>query len=197
VCQEILLKFDAYRREGDSIMLAVTRIGEETKLAPRTVHALLQRLQPTTDIAKMYLKAKAFRLAKRLVNKASPAEAIDILERPGMNVLEPTKKVEGGGGGFFLSVQTDTCGAVKVGVATGQAMPQLPATTPDFNPYDGLSKETFDEVTTPGDAGPRRLTSHRQALTDGEAESKNRTLEAARAKLQAARAAAEAIDTKD
>lgn len=199
VCQEILLKFDAYRREGQSIMGAITQISEENKLAPKTIHALLKRLQPTTDLAKMYLKAKAYRMARRLARKASPAEIIDILERPGINVLEPAKKMESGGGGFFLSVQTDSCGAVKMGIASGQAVAALaPTVTPDFNPFVGLSQEDFDEEPTPRDAGPRiEPPNQRQALAIRQAESQNRTLEEARAKLAQARAATHALSSQE
>lgn len=98
IVQEILIRFDRHRRDGMAIMQACTQISldiEEVKMPPHTVWAVLQRLRPTTDLAKMYLKAKAYRLVKRVVNKASPAEALDILSRPGMGVIEAAVRNEG------------------------------------------------------------------------------------------------------
>jgi hypothetical protein len=144
--QEILLRFDALRRTNvedkrtgrqrpKSMMECYEDIGQEMDLKPDSVAHIIRRLQPTTDIGKMYLKAQALKMAHRIVRRGSVAEVIDVLSRPGIDVLQPSKRVEGnGGGGFFLSVTADSCGAVKVGVATGVGSPALPPAE-DFNPF--------------------------------------------------------------
>lgn len=198
--QRILLGFDQYRREEHGIMLACTMISEDLgrdgySLAPKAVWNLLQRLRPTTDIAKMYLKARAYKLARRIVRKANVSEAIDLLSRPDMGVIAPKLASDNAvGGGFFLSVEMDTCGAVKIG-AGAQVVGQLASSLdslrsptdsgtkqlPMFDPYIGVVEEGWHEPDT-----PRAVT---RVL--GRGESAQSALDTARAKIKAARAAAE------
>jgi hypothetical protein len=183
--QEVLLRFDSYRRQELSIMDACGRISADLmELSPpyalpaKSVWAMLNRLRPTTDLAKMYLKAKAMKLVKRVVRKASVAEAIDVLSRPGIDVLAPAaKSVEGSGPtGFFLSVQSDTCGAVKVGGMIGPApVKELAGDT--FDPFHGAIGG-FDEETVTESA---RSTS---VVLD---QSRESVLDRARAKIRQAR----------
>lgn len=91
----------------------------EGKYPAASIGNAIQRYQPTTNIAEVILKRGAARLASRIVRRANVTEAVDILSRPNIGVLDPIKKSEGGGG-FIISMQADSCGAVKVGVAFGQ-----------------------------------------------------------------------------
>lgn len=92
------------------------------------IYQLIQRFRPSVDGAEAYMKANALRLAMRVVRKASSEQAIDILSRSNVGVLAP--KADGGGAnqGFFLSVQADTCGAVKI--TAGGVQPQRYADLP-------------------------------------------------------------------
>lgn len=134
--QQILDLFNDSRRKGRSLMEAYKIVGAFVERDAKVIAQVIQRLRPTTDLAKMYLRAKGLRMAKRLVAKASPAEIINILERPSIGVLDPVKKIEGGGGGFFLSVNAESCGAVTVGVlgAGTEERKQLPAA--EESPFD-------------------------------------------------------------
>lgn len=189
--QEILLRFDDYRRQELSIMDACVRISAdiagqhegEFQLPPKTVWAVLNRLRPTTDMAKMYLKHQAMKLARRIVKKANVTEAIDVLSRPGMDVLSPPQKSGDATGpaGFFLTVQADTCGAVTVGAVIGQPAPkQLDA--PSFDPFAG-AVGGFDEKDWGAEhSGPA-------ARVVGQGETRETVLERARAKIRAAQKA--------
>lgn len=178
-------------------MLACTMISEDLgrkgyTLAPKAIWNMLQRLRPTTDLAKMYLKAKAIKLARRIVRKANVSEAIDLLSRPDMGVIAPRLASDNAvGGGFFLSVEMDTCGAVKIGAASAQmssspdslrspvnlAQRQLAA----FDPYIGEVEEGWHEPTTPR-AVERVVTRSETAQS---------ALDRARAKIAQARRAAQ------
>ena len=192
ICQEILLRFDEKRRQTyenqhgkvvtKNIMRCCKEIGREMDppMLPETVHGILMRLRPTTDIAKMYLKAKAYKLVRRLVKRANPAEIIDVLTRPGIGVLEPQVKMEGsGGGGFFLSVSAESLGAVKIGVGQMPNTPKVEALQ-EFNPFVGEEDDGEDDEKAPIAPAPR--------LTSQSA------LERARAKLYAAQQAARGGD---
>lgn len=97
-------------------------IGRDYKVVERA----LKRLLPTTDLARATLEAGAIKLAKRIVSKASVGEAIEVLSRPNIAALDP-KQVNNEGGGFFLSIKAEDCGAVNVGIAQQNPTPrQLP-----------------------------------------------------------------------
>lgn len=123
---DILSKYRVMTKEqGYLVKDACAKIGEETGRSPDTIYNLVKRFAPTVEPAKAYLSAQALRLAMRIVRKANVQESIDILQRPDIGVLAP--KQEGGPGpgtGFFLSVQADSCGAVKVGVGVAPSQPQ-------------------------------------------------------------------------
>lgn len=143
--QHMLDLYTDCRKRGMAIMEAYKRVGALLGRDPKVVGVTIARLRPTTDLGKMYLRAKSFRLVKRLVAKASPAEIIDILQRPSIGVLDPVKKIDGGGGGgFFMSVNVESCGAVKVGAMQAQApQPQLEAHNAED---DGANFDPFSEV---------------------------------------------------
>jgi hypothetical protein len=105
-------------------------VGEETGFDWKVIQRVWRMFQPTTGLAVDYIRARAFKLARKVVKDASVSEAMDILSRPNIGVLEPIKKQESGHvGGFIMSVQSDSLGAVSVGVAFGQQPQtlQLPA----------------------------------------------------------------------
>lgn len=136
--QHILDLFNDCRKKGRSIMESYRLVGAQVGRDQKVIGTIINRLRPTTDMAKMYLRAKSYRLVKRLVAKAGPSEIIDILQRPSIGVLDPIKKVDSGPGGFFLTVNADSCGAVKVGVMGAHtAQKQLPEATEDevYNPF--------------------------------------------------------------
>lgn len=157
------------------MMQACDLVGADMEMPGKSVWSIIQRFKPTTDLGKMYMKAKAYRMTKRLVKEAKAGELIDILSRPGMGVIEPAVKNEGGAGGFFLSVAADSCGAVKVGVATGSFQPQKAHEMEGFDPY---RPQTTDKEGYRGQKsiGPVR-----------ERETAKSAIERAREKLAAAR----------
>jgi hypothetical protein len=117
---DILSKFKVYTKEMQmGVYESCAKIAEEYGRTQETIYGLVRRFNPSTDAAEALIKANALRLAVRVVRKANVDQAIDILSRPNMGVLQPTQQAGSGGGGFFLSVQADSCGAV-VKVATVQ-----------------------------------------------------------------------------
>jgi hypothetical protein len=138
-------------------------VSEETGFDSKTVGRVWRMLQPTTGLAVDFIKARAFRMARKIVNEASVPDMIDILSRPNIGVLEPIKKVEGGaGGGFFLSVAMDSCGGVQVSAAAGvQPQPLAPTPTPlslppaeapveaDIIEETGVEEEKCNDYTLP------------------------------------------------
>lgn len=103
------------KQEGRSISEACATIAEERHRSPDSIRTLIRRFQPNVDGAEAYVRANALRLAMRVVRKATVDQSIDILSRSNVGVLAPKQEGGGAGGGFFLSVQADSCGAmVKV-----------------------------------------------------------------------------------
>lgn len=118
--QELMRRYKAYRKEGRGVMDACERVAAIMGIKPNTVFRAQQRLLSTTDLATDILKSNAAKLALRLVRKAGPDQAIEILSRTNMGVLAPAKESNGGGGTqFIIGVQADSLGAVKVGVQIG------------------------------------------------------------------------------
>lgn len=137
--QEIMARFNGHRKQGKPIMESCELVAKYTGRPVETIWAVIRRLRPTTGIASDYIRAQAFKLAHRVVAQASVEQAIDILSRPNIGVIDPIKKGESGSGGFYLSVQTGSCGAVKMGVMAGGMTPQLPGAIneqPTPNPDD-------------------------------------------------------------
>lgn len=138
--QHILDLFNDSRKRGRSLMDSYTLVAQQVGRDAKTIASLIQRLRPTTDLARMYFRAKAFKMAKRIVKKASPSELIDVLQRPSIGVLDPIKKIDTGPGGFFLSVNAESCGSVKVGVAQLPPAPDLPQLEEGETPFDPFSE---------------------------------------------------------
>lgn len=160
--QEILARFRQHKAMGKGTMEACELIGKTHGRAHTTIWAVIKRLTPTTGLAADYIKAQAYRLAHKIVKEGSVEQAIDVLSRPNIGVLEPIKKGEIGGGGFYLSVQSDSCGAVKVGVA-------MPGNNPTQIQGVVHEQEVLDDPlpshTGDGDAYFGRIT--RRALAEG------------------------------
>lgn len=168
------------RQKDIKKMAAYDLIAKALDLELRTVAGVIYRHRPTTEIARLKLRAAASELVDRVVAKANVQEAIDLLSRKELGVLTPMKTGGGGpgsgGGGLFLSVQADSCGAVKVGMFAGPTLQGLPAAD-DAIDTDGYTVEEEDEDE---DWYPGR--------EDGR--SKELLIESARRKLEAARATA-------
>lgn len=119
-------------RKGRGMMAAYAAVGAEVGMSAEQVGKLFRMLMPTANLATDLFRARAFRMASRVIKEARAPELIDILSRPNIGVLEPIKKVEsGGGGGFFLSVDAGSCGAVSVraGMVSEGAQAQAPQLT--------------------------------------------------------------------
>lgn len=142
-------------KEGKYGMMHCYRlVAEKTGFDEKTVARVWRMMQPTTGLATDFLKARAFRLARKVVRDASVDQALDILSRPNIGVLDPIKKQEGGPGGFFISVTADSCGAVNVGIAGG-SMPEFPALQPQLTEGEGAILEgEYEEEEPPAPPPP-------------------------------------------
>lgn len=114
---EILKLYKFYKERELGTKAACEEVCKVYPYQWTTIYALVKRLEPTTGLAQTYIKAGALRLAKRIVAKASVAESIEVLSRPNIGVLESRQQATGGGG-FFLSISKDSCGAFKMEAGT-------------------------------------------------------------------------------
>jgi hypothetical protein len=116
---EAVTLFKKYRaRYG--VMESTRKVEADMGLPAHTVYELIRRLRSTTDVATQYIQSNALKLAMRVVRKANVDQAIGVLSRPNIGVLDPAG--EGGGGGgrqFMVGVAMDSLGSVKVGVQIG------------------------------------------------------------------------------
>lgn len=142
---EILGLWEQLKKQDTPPMIAYKAIGEELGRDPAVIAGVIRRLRPTADSAKIYIKSKALKLAMKMVRDAKVPEIMDILSRPSIGVLDPPARNEGGGGGFFLSVTAETCGAVKI--VGGQAPERLalPAPVP-FDMYQEVKEEAHGTI---------------------------------------------------
>lgn len=128
---DIIGRLKGLRASGIAIGEACEVVAQEMGREPSAIYAAWKRLSPTVDIAEVYLRSQAFKLATRVVREANVDQAIDILSRKNVGVLAPKTEEGSGQGGFFLSVQADSCGAVKI---AGGHVPQLPVAN-EFEMY--------------------------------------------------------------
>lgn len=79
-----------------------------------TICRYLASMIDTSDLAKKTIKAGASRLAERIIRKADVKESIELLSRPGIDVIAPAVKgaATGGGFGIRVSVGVGSCGTV-------------------------------------------------------------------------------------
>lgn len=146
----IIGRFRQLVKAGTLVVDAYNIIGTELNLKPSTVQNVIRRLKSSQRIATEYLQANALRLAMRVARKANVDQSIDILSRPNIGVLEPIKRNENSGGGFFLAVSADSCGAVKV--VAGQSPEEAPLSLP-AGP-DILDEEPIETQRTPFETDP-------------------------------------------
>lgn len=116
--QDLMALFKKYRKTL-SITDACERVAHDMNLDPKTVYSIQRRFRPTTDIATDYIKGNALKLAMRVVKKANVDQAIGILSRPNIGVLEQASSGGDSGKGFVIGVAVDSLGGVKVGVGIG------------------------------------------------------------------------------
>lgn len=82
------------------------------------VSRLIHRYHPTTNLATRHIRASALKLAERIVKKADVDQAIEILSRPNIGVLEPINKGESSPG-VMISVNQGDLGAVQITAGSG------------------------------------------------------------------------------
>lgn len=114
---EIVSEYVGWTKAGKSNGEAYLLIAATHERPSDSIRSVIQRLRPTIDPAKVYLKAQALRLAIRVVRNANVQESMEILANPEIGVLQPKTEGPTGQGGFFLSVTAESCGAVKIGLA--------------------------------------------------------------------------------
>jgi hypothetical protein len=148
----VVTRFKQLRQNPRLELLEACRmIGEEfdPPIPTNSVYKIVDRFRPTAMLASDFLRSKAFRMAKRLVREADSGQLIDILSRANMGVIAPKSSGEGGNQGFVLSVQADSCGAVRVGMASGMQRELPAATGEDYAETDPWRDERVQSGTAP------------------------------------------------
>lgn len=161
----------------------------EGKYHVNSIASAIARYQPTTELATVILKKGAMRLASRVVRRANVTEAIDVLSRPNIGVLDPIKKTEGGGG-FIISVTAESCGTVKVGAAFNPLTdhPQLGPTQAQINAKQDviITSHRVEEVED-GVSEGKSAVSYVDGAVSGNQGLFAKALERSRARLEAAK----------
>jgi hypothetical protein len=141
----VMLTYRELMRRGMSKDEACVQIADQHQTTPVAIEKIIDRFSPTTSLAQDYFRANALRMAVRVVRKANVAEAVDVLSRPNIGVLAP-KAGDGSTGpsGFFLSVQSDTCGALKI--STGVVADGIPVRRSDSTDPHGLPWNFYKET---------------------------------------------------
>lgn len=141
----------------------------------KVIHQLVQRYRPSTKLARMYFQSRALKMARRVVEKGTTSELIDVLSRPNMGVLDPRQAQEQSGSGpLFLAISADSCGAVKAvaGHGLGPALP-APAASEQEDWYEPIrnAQPTLDDAEAQeGDDAPlTRLRQKAQRLLEAKA----------------------------
>lgn len=112
---------------------------------------------PTAGLAKYYLKSQALTLARRIVAEANVEEALDVLSRPNIGVLEPALKNAPGPTKFAVmtSINPQDLGGVKVAVGiTGQLDQSVPVPPVQARPIPALPPTPVPVPVPPPAAGP-------------------------------------------
>lgn len=110
----------------------ITDIAKELGRKHETISKFIRTMTDSTQVAQQFLKAKAFELTKRVVEKANVDQAIEILSRPNVGVLEPHKKGNDAPQ-IMISVNTESIGAVVMPV-TGPNSSDTPILPPSDAP---------------------------------------------------------------
>lgn len=123
----ILGLYEQSIKNGHGLLATYGYIARATGHHERTIQGVMRKLLPTTKLATAKLRAASSKLVDRLIAKAEVPDILDILSRPNIGVLAPASKGGSDGPtGIFVSVNAESCGAVKLGVVTGQALPPSP-----------------------------------------------------------------------
>lgn len=94
---------------------------------------------PTASLAADYLRASSLRLAMRVVEEANVEEAVDILSRPNIGVLEPARKADAGPKfAFMTNITTHTLGSVQPPTVETSILEMEPASCSNPNPQWAL-----------------------------------------------------------
>lgn len=102
----IILKMS---RDGKSVTEIANAIGR----ASSTISRFLARNVDTRELAMDIIKSGAAKLAERIVNKANVDQAINVLSRPGIDVIQPeARNAPSKGFGLQISVAANSCGTV-------------------------------------------------------------------------------------
>lgn len=117
---DILEMLETSLKKGYSAAQTYRYIARGLGRHPKTIENFIRRHRSTVGLAQMKLRANAAKIVDKIIDKAPTHELIDVISRPNIGVLEPTKKQELTNNGFILNVQVDSLGAVK----------SIPAPTP-------------------------------------------------------------------
>jgi len=104
--QEIVLALDMFD-QGKSRTDIARALGRSVN----AVDHIIRKFHPSTRLAEKYIRANALKLAEKVVKFSNVEEAIDVLTRPNIGVLQPV--VSKHAVGFFSSVDPSTLGAVQ------------------------------------------------------------------------------------
>lgn len=111
--------YEESRARGYDHKVSMEWAARETGWSLSAVKKLMLMLTDRRQLAQKLLHAQADKMVDRLVEKAGPELLLDILSRPGIDVIQP--KVEANQSqGFMLAVGIESCGAVSIGVKSGQ-----------------------------------------------------------------------------
>jgi hypothetical protein len=148
--------------EGYQVWEAHKILATQFDRTPATILNLLKRFRPTTKTAQSYMEAQALKLAMRVVRNADVDQAIDVLSRPNLAVLAPAKEIASGPQGFFLSVQAENLGAVRLATGAVQGELAAPQMMTLQSPQEGLqapsgASSALPEVLEVVPEAPKRL----------------------------------------
>lgn len=108
----------------------VPQVAYATGRDQSTINRLRVRYAPENKLAIRLLRANALKLAKRVIDRASVEEAIDVLSRPNIDVLKPITKTAEINNGVYISVQNTSLGAFKEPEALPSVIDVTPAPKP-------------------------------------------------------------------
>ena len=98
-------------KTGDKTDLDIAAM---TGWSEREIRDIRAEYFPRVGLALDYLRARSLEMAKRVVEEANVEEALDLLSRPNIGVLEPIPKASAKMQvGFFTNIQTGSLGAVQ------------------------------------------------------------------------------------
>lgn len=103
--QTIILRL---HKEG----VSQSEIARQIERDHSAISRFLKRFFGTTELAQAYIQANALNLAKKVVKHATVEEAVDILSRPNIGVLQP-HKTEKSGPQILISFGQDSIGGIE------------------------------------------------------------------------------------